>query len=73
MNQDKEEEEKIAQEIVQDKSSHPEEAEVKAKVSKEIEMRYLSFLNFYLEKEKLWLLINSILRACSQQGDLIVK
>lgn len=43
------------------------------RVSKEIEMRYLSFLNFYLEKEKLWLLINSILRACSQQGDLIVK
>jgi hypothetical protein len=46
MSLDKEEEEKIAQEIVQDKSSPPEEAEVTAKVSKKIEMRYFSFIKF---------------------------
>lgn len=38
----------------------PDAAEATARVSKEIEMRYFSFLNFYLEKEKLWLHLNSI-------------
>ena len=35
-------------------------AEATVRVSKEIEMRYFSFLNFYLEKERLWFLINSL-------------
>lgn len=38
----------------------PDAVEVTVRVSKEIEMRYFSFLNFYLEKEKLWLHLNSI-------------
>lgn len=38
----------------------PDAAEATVRVSKEIEMRYFSFLNFYLEKEKLWLHLNSI-------------
>jgi hypothetical protein len=45
-------EKKIETEIDLEKSSQQDAAEVTAKVGKEIEMRYLSFFKFFLEKKK---------------------
>ncbi len=49
---EREEEKKIETEIALDKNSLIDTAEVTVRVSKEIEMRYFSFLKFFLEKEK---------------------